>query len=199
MLKLGKSRKGGHYRHETTVYHRPGRIVSHNHRTVDASSWAVNCCHQECETNNEGSGGQIVIAEQAVVRFRLGYVTLARTGRNRFTPMFVCNDSMEYEVFAHANCAMDGGLNIEQLKTDTCSICDCHFYCAESPRETIVHVEHGVLNVDGQGYYEFEPGLGGYVHWACARHWWDDNLFEGLKGDQDGSTIEGPSKGDNED
>lgn len=183
---------------DPTIRHRIHRVVPNHDRRLVSQGWTVDCCHEECETNNEGSGGQIVVATQAVVRFRLGFVNLWK-GRNKFTPMFVANDAMEYEVFAHANCALDGGLNIEQLRTDVCSICDCHFYCEVEPKETIVHVEHGEINIiDDQGNYEFEPGLGGYIHWACARHWWDDDLFDGLEGDKDASTIEG-EKGDDRD
>lgn len=131
----------------------------------------VRCDAQECE---EPDG--FISTNQTALRIRLGYVVYRPFG-SLFLRAFNVYGRTE-EAFIHTLCAMEGGMELEAIRDDLCCLCKKQFFCVEEPKETVVWIEHGQFDDNG----EYNPTSRGAVHWACAMHWWGEEITTAFVG-----------------
>lgn len=95
--------------------------------------------------------------------------------------------------FAHYACAEDTGLRIDELALDKCLIpgCDDQFYCNDpETSEGCLFFQSGYFR-SVKSRYVFERERVAAVHWACARYYYEWEMFENIvKGIDDAGFID---------
>ena len=137
----------------------------------------------------------------AVIRFTLGFVKTIRSG-----PIFeekLLFPDLSRHKFAHAVCAYDAGVRVNELSMEFCTLpkCNTNFMCSRHSGltdydglylpnkdaewgcepEGCLLLEHGYFqSKKGGRFVTFVPEKRGAVHWACARAEWSWDKLSGM-------------------
>lgn len=106
------------------------------------------------------------------IRFRHGFMTY--TGE---APGF-SHEAMEdgsYAKWAHPPCLPE--VSAGCLDQDWCRLCEDQFFWEEEPRESLLFVEEGTLEITIEGNPQFDVVSGGLGHFLCVCEDWDVPLW----------------------